>query len=58
MVAIPFVIQLIQTQTQLKSKASGSEIKFVEKKGEVECTTTECTTNKTNVEVEIQSPTF
>ncbi len=55
--AIPLGVKLVQTQQTLKSRAAtGNEIKFVPKTGELECTSDRCTTTKPEVQVEIQAP--
>lgn len=55
LVAIPFAVKLVETRQQLKSKASGDEIKFVES-NTLKCKGNDCTTTKPDIEVELHSP--
>lgn len=56
---IPFVVSLVQKQTQLKSFAANADFKFVpESDGSVKCDGQgeNCSTTKTGIQIRITSP--
>jgi|SRR3989344_4470108 len=53
--AIPVAVKLVQTSQQLKTQASGSEIKFVESE-KLTCANNDCKTTDPIIEIELHSP--
>ena len=55
--AIPLTVKLVQTQLQLKSRASGNEISFPDTDTHSQkCQGNVCTTTKADIQIQLDSP--